>query len=87
MSESHVYLFEAHDNGYGGCIRTYFFSNHPLTQDLVSQFIRENFTGASRMGSSFHHLRDGAATHGYELIELKGQHKVEGVLQNITGNY
>lgn len=82
-----TYLFEARDNGYGGCKRTYFYCNHSLTQDLVNQFITENFAGANRLGSHFSHLKNGASPHGYIISVLTGQHKVDDVFQNITGNY
>jgi hypothetical protein len=84
----YIYLFEAHDNGYGiNCDRTYFSSDKPLTQELVDELIKNTNPIAGRVGSNFEDLVEGAAWKLITIRPLKGQHKVENTFHNIIGNY
>ena len=84
---TYTYLFEDHDNGYGGCVRTYIESDLALNQDLVNEYIRSANGLCGRVGSSVNDLIKGAEKYSVTIKSLKGQHKVDGILENITGNY
>jgi hypothetical protein len=86
--KSYIYLFEAKDNGYGiNCDRTYFSCHTKLTQDKVNELIRSVNCAAGRIGSSFEDFKNGAKKEGIFIQELKNQHPVDGVFENIQGNY
>ncbi len=87
MPNTYTYLFEAYDNGYGGCDRTYFTSDSELTQHLVNLCIKSVNHAAGRIGSNFKDLVEGALLKNIHIEKLNGQHRVDGVFENIQGNY
>jgi hypothetical protein len=82
-----TYLFEERDNGYGGCKHIYFSCNKEITQEMAERFIKLVNIAPGRTGSTFKDFQAGAKQEGISIDELHGQHRVDGVLKNIMGNY
>lgn len=82
----YTYLFVKMD-GYGGREYTYFSTDKEITQEMADRFIRKANKTAGRTGSNFDDFKSGANHEGIIIDKLYGQHKVDGVLENIIGNY